>query len=259
VEDLTPRPSWVEGERVGIGFPVITLAIDTSEARGCVAVLREGLVAATRAHRNSFDYSAWLLPAVESALGEASTKMESLDLLAVCTGPGSFTGLRVGLTAVKAWAEVYGKPVVGVSRLEAIARLQPIASPFLVASYDAQRGQLFAALYRNANGRRARLGEEMVIPPGELVSLVDTKADRNKVTWVCLDIELVSNAEGIAARIDAGDEIVHASVELAPQIGILAEDLAARGRFSDALTLDANYIRRSDAEIFWKGPRVNVR
>lgn len=237
---------------------MITLAIDTSEARGCVAVLREGLVESQIAHRDNSDYSAWLLPAVEAALAEAGTKMESLGLLAVSTGPGSFTGLRVGLTAVKAWAEVYGKSVVGVSRLEAIARSQPVGSPFLVASYDAQREQLFAALYRNGESPE-RLDQEMVVSPGELMAVVRERANGQQVSWICLDPSLLSDAEGMQARIVSGDEIIRCSTELAPQIGILAEQQAARGRFSDALTLDANYVRRSDAEIFWKGPSVGVR
>lgn len=238
---------------------MVTLAIDTSEARGSVAVLRDSLLAAGRVHRDNSDYSAWLLPAVEAALAEAGIKMESLDLLAVSTGPGSFTGLRVGLTAVKAWAEVYRKPVVGVSRLKAIAGSELFISPFLVASYDAQRGQLFAALYCNATGHAESLGEEMVISPGELVSLVAEEAKQQKVTWICLDPELVSNAEGIEARISAGDAIVRGTEELAFRIGILAEEQAGKGHFSDPLTLDANYVRRSDAEIFWKGLSVGGR
>ena len=65
---------------------------------------------ARKLHDDGSDYSGWLLPQVARALTEASAKMADVDLLAVSTGPGSFTGLRVGLTSVKAWAEVYRKP-----------------------------------------------------------------------------------------------------------------------------------------------------
>ena len=87
------------------------LAVDTSEARGSVALLRRGELLATRVHDTSHDYSEWLLPAVDELLGASRMRMAELDLLAVSTGPGSFTGVRVGLTTVKAWVEVYGKPV----------------------------------------------------------------------------------------------------------------------------------------------------
>jgi tRNA threonylcarbamoyladenosine biosynthesis protein TsaB len=238
---------------------VITLAIDTSEARGSVAVLRDGSVAALRAHGDASDYSAWLLPAVEAVTGEVGTKTSLVDLLGVSTGPGSFTGLRVGLTAVKAWAEVYGTRIVGVSRLEAMVQSQPANSPVVAASYDAQRGQLFAALYRNTSGCPERVGEEMVISPVDLLSVVGAEAKGQKVTWLCLDPEAIRNTEGLEARIRAGDVILACSSQLAPNIGILAEKQAAMGRFSDPLTLDANYVRRSDAEIFWKGWSAGVR
>jgi len=231
---------------------VITLAIDTSEARGSVAVLRDGSLRAERAHRDGSDYSGWLLPAVEEVLSEAGSKMEQLEVLAVSTGPGSFTGLRVGLTTVKAWAEVYNKRIVGVSRLEAIARSQTGDCPLVVAFYDAQRGQLFAGLYAKAEGYLRRVGDEMVISPGDLVSLVGGQAGGQRVAWIGLDPELVNKEQGMDARIGAGDRILTCSDELAGDIGMLAEERALRGQFSDPLTLDANYVRRSDAEIFWK-------
>jgi tRNA threonylcarbamoyladenosine biosynthesis protein TsaB len=238
---------------------VITFAIDTSEARGSVAVLHEGLVVGAKAHRDGSDYSGWLLPAVEEVLAGASTKMEHLDLLAVCTGPGSFTGLRVGLTAVKAWAEVYDERIVGVPRLEAVARSLAGDWPFIAASYDAQRGQLFAALYKKTSGCLQRVGDELVISPDDLVSFVGREAGGQRVAWIGLDPELVSGARGMDGRIAAGDKVLACSDELAPNIGVLAEERAIRGQFSDPLILDANYVRRSDAEIFWKGSSAGAR
>ena len=83
---------------------------------------KSGAVASLEAHETTEDYSTWLLPAVRRCLLTAGAALEDVGLLAVATGPGSFTGLRVGLTTVKAWSELYGKPVVGVSRLEVMAR-----------------------------------------------------------------------------------------------------------------------------------------
>jgi tRNA threonylcarbamoyladenosine biosynthesis protein TsaB len=238
---------------------VITLAIDTCEPRGSVAVLRAGTAVALRRHEDNTDYSVWLLPAVERALAEAEIGMDQLDLLGVATGPGSFTGVRVGLTTVKAWAEVYGKPVIGVSRLEAMARTRKNWAGFLAASYNAQRGQLFSAVYSNINGQAARVGDEMVIAPGELVELVGSQAGEERVTWISLDPELITELEPWKRRVAKGDVMEVCSPDLAPSIGILAEERALRGEFSDPLALDANYVRRSDAEIFWRGPASHVR
>jgi tRNA threonylcarbamoyladenosine biosynthesis protein TsaB len=122
---------------------LITLGIDTCEARGSVAVRKDGSLAALEKHESSEDYSSWLLPAVDRGLQVAGAKLREVGLLAVAAGPGSFTGVRVGLTAVKAWAELFGIKVVGVSRLEAMARQLADAGGFVAASFDARRGQVF--------------------------------------------------------------------------------------------------------------------
>jgi tRNA threonylcarbamoyladenosine biosynthesis protein TsaB len=241
-------------------FPrMITLAIDTSDPRGSVALLKDGAVVARRTHDNTQDYSAWLLPAVDAALSEAKTKMEQLDLLAVSTGPGSFTGLRVGLTTVKAWGEVYGKRIVGVSRLEALAHCWEGSSDFVASCYDAQREQLFAGLYRNAPGTLARCGDELVISPEDFVRMVDEQAGNRSLAWITLDPEKLENLEAMKQRTASGDQIIRVSSELARMIGRRAEEEAAKGLFSDSLTLDANYVRRSDAEIFWKSKPGEAR
>jgi tRNA threonylcarbamoyladenosine biosynthesis protein TsaB len=238
---------------------VIILAIDTSENRGSVALVREGRCLAAARHEFGVDYSAWLLPAVDGVLQNAGTKMEQVELLAVTTGPGSFTGLRVGLTTVKAWAEVYGKPVVGVSRLEAIARTVGCPETLVAASYDAQRGQLFGALYRGLNSRMSLIGDERVVSPEEFVAAVDEQAGKEAVTWVGLDLQLIRSTVSGEKRASLGDRFVVCSDELASTIGILGEERASAGELSDPLELDANYVRRSDAEIFWKDTPSRVR
>jgi tRNA threonylcarbamoyladenosine biosynthesis protein TsaB len=237
---------------------VITIAIDTSEARGSVALLREGTAVACVRHADSSDYSEWLLPAVDRALADAGVKMELVDLLAASTGPGSFTGLRVGLTTVKAWAEVYGKRVVGVSRLEALGRSVETRTEFVASCYDAQRGQLFGGFYRSEPACLKQLEDEVVASPEEFVRMVAEGARQGRVTWAALDADLLRNVDFMRPRLEAGDVLVAASSELAPTIGMIAASRARVGEFSDPVTLDANYVRRSDAEIFWKGPSAGV-
>jgi tRNA threonylcarbamoyladenosine biosynthesis protein TsaB len=164
----------------------------------------------------------------------------------------------VGLTTVKAWAEVYGKPIVGVSRLESMARAgEPCG--FVAASYDAQRGQIFGGLYRWVDGAMKAVEAEMVTAPGAFVALVEEKARTESVRWVTLDPQLISSAAGWGVRSRRGDRLIACPADVASLIGELAEERATRGEFTDALELDANYVRRSDAEILWKGPASSVR
>ena len=241
---------------------MITLAMDTTESRGSVAVRHDGQTVATEAHTDGSDYSEWLLPTVERVLRVAGTDIRSLDLYGVTTGPGSFTGVRVGLTTVKAWCEVHGKPVVGVSRLAALASsvvLREGDRGLLAAFYDAQRGQVFGAVYRTDGGLLESVGDEIVIAPEGFLQLVAKEAGTGAVQWASLDPELVTGLEGWGDRAGRGDVMEKVSPQLAATVGRIAEERAKAGKFSDPLELDANYVRRSDAEIFWKGPAAHVR
>ena len=171
----------------------LTLALDTSEARGSVALRREGRLSSFRQHGTDEDYSSWLLPAVHDLLKESQSKLEDLTLLAVGTGPGSFTALRVGLTTVKAWAEVYGTPVVGVSRLQALAHRGSKCASYIAACYDAQRGQIFGALFRRGAKGIEAVEPEAVLAPDGFLELVSTSCGVNPVRWVVLDPALISS------------------------------------------------------------------
>src|SRR5450432_377078 len=100
---------------------MLILAIDTCDARGSVALLRDENCLHVVSHVDSQDYSGWLLPAVDAVLVAADCKISDVNVFAAACGPGSFTGVRVGLTAVKAWAEVHNRGIAAVSRLAALA------------------------------------------------------------------------------------------------------------------------------------------
>ena len=160
---------------------MLLIALDTCDSNGSVAVLRDAETLHTVVHDSSDDYSSWLLPAVQTALQTAGTTLADVDAYAVAAGPGSFTGVRVGLATVKAWAEVYGRPIAAVSRLEALATLASEAAPYVAAFADGRRGQLFAALYRRHGGALERLEEEMVIAPERFVAWAAGIAGGNRI------------------------------------------------------------------------------
>ena len=244
------------------------LALDTCDARGSVCVLRDSEVLQSVEHDSSDDYSLWLLPAIDRALQCAGLTFPDIDVYVAASGPGSFTGVRVGLTTVKAWAEVTDKPIVGVSRLEALAiQADPAAGECVAAFTNAQRKQIFGALYRrNSDGKDSghtltRIGDEAVIAPEAFLSWAVENSTGLPLRWISTDPEMLTETEAWALRqkesgtrlVDnaAGVSVQPASPNLAPAIGKLGYRLATKKEFVDPLRLDANYVRRSDAEVSW--------
>ncbi len=238
---------------------MLILAIDTSTRTGSVALLRDDRVLDEVSGREETPYSTRLFRDLEVLQSRAHFRLNEIDVFAVASGPGSFTGLRVGLTAVKAWAEVYGKPIAPVSGLEAIAAQskalegvlasnEVVISPFL----DARRGQLFGSSYRwEQKFRRLDLiGEESILSAEEFLISAAANSAPGGAVLVSPTPEVIP--EDLLQRYLPGAQVEIVSGALAPMIGRLGFERASRGEFVDALHLDANYVRRSDAENAWK-------
>jgi len=224
-----------------------------------VAALRDEAILKIVAHESQEDYSSWLLPAVRECLAGSGLQMELVDAYAAAAGPGSFTGVRVGLTTVKAWAEVYGKRVVAVSRLEALAAEASEGTAWVAAFVTAQRDQVFGAVYQRNGTGLVRLGDEMVIAPGKFVETAAEFAKGESISWISTDAECFVSEEAWKTREMRGEIVERVSSARAPMIGRIGLAALAEGRFTDALALDANYVRRPDAEILWKGSQVHGR
>jgi tRNA threonylcarbamoyladenosine biosynthesis protein TsaB len=235
---------------------VLILALDTSSPSGSIAILRDEKVIGVVSTATGEVYSSRMFRELEILLSERAMKMEEIELFAVAAGPGSFTGLRVGLTAVKAWAEVYGKPVAAVSALEAVAVQASSQASVVIPVLDARRGQVYFGIYRRmkdgAEIRVALDGEEFVMTPAEFFETVMARVGSAEFAIVTptpdLFAALRSQNETEFGRIS----VESASAVLAPMIGQLGFQQARRGHLVDALTLDANYVRRTDAEMQWK-------
>jgi tRNA threonylcarbamoyladenosine biosynthesis protein TsaB len=238
---------------------MLILAIDTSTRMGSAALLRDSRVLAEISGLEETPYSTRLFRDIALLQNRANFRLDQIDVFAVAAGPGSFTGLRVGLTAVKGWAEVHGKPIAAVSGLEAIAAESltgeaPGASnaTFLAPFLDARRGQIFGAIYRKIADDEKSLAlasDESILSLDEFLELVKGKSPQS--------VRLVSPTPEVlpAAQIEKvlpGASIIQVTAALAPEIGRLGFQRARRGDLVDSLRLDANYVRRSDAEAAWK-------
>jgi tRNA threonylcarbamoyladenosine biosynthesis protein TsaB len=233
---------------------VLILALDTCDARGSVALLRDESLLHAEPHATAEDYSSWLLPAIARILASANLTLRDIGLYAVAAGPGSFTGVRVGLTTAKAWSEVHGRHIAAVSRLEAIATQSIGSSPYIAAFIDARRNQVFAALYRRQAASLQRVDEEMVIAPDKFLEWCLAKSGSEKIDWISIDTDCLTQTPRWASRLALNETLQKLPPLLAPRVGQIGYRLALQNRLTDALSLDANYVRRSDAEIFWKGP-----
>lgn len=236
---------------------VLILALDTSSPAGSIAVLRDDKIIGTVSAWTGEIYSSRMFRQVDFLLSELSISLNEIDLFAVSVGPGSFTGLRVGLTAIKGWSEVYRKPIGAVSALEAVAIQADSRVKRVAAALDARRGQVYFAMYerKSDGGTLAADGGERVATPEEFVAMVNASFAQSDATLVTPVPGLLNSA--LSRSETNGQANVHleeVSPVLAPFVGRIAVRKAQRGDFADPLTLDANYVRRSDAELHWKVP-----
>ena len=236
------------------------IVVDTADARGSVSLFDKTELVCLEAHSSDEDYSSWLLRAVNRVLASSSLSLAELNGYAVCAGPGSFTGLRVGLTTVKAWAEIHDKPIAAVSRLEALAVADSQAQePFIATYIDARREQVFAALYIRGGDRLERLGEESVTSLPDFIAEIKEKADGKPVRWVTPDPRMLESLPAWPSLAASGHIIELAAPPFARRLGFLAYRKFRSRDTTDALSLDANYVRRSDAEAFWKGNKSALK
>jgi tRNA threonylcarbamoyladenosine biosynthesis protein TsaB len=228
------------------------LALDTSSEHGSLAVLEDETVVGLVRWAPGEDHSTKLFRDLQRLLAEVNAQMNDFGLLAVVAGPGSFTGLRVGLTAVKAWSEVHGTPIAAVSGLEALATMSRRETQFLAPVLDARRGQIFAGLYERNVAGLAAMRDDAVLSAAEFLTGSDVQQHRERLSFVTPSPVLIH--EHLAAAGFSQNCVEKVEWLLAPAAGRLGLQRARQGRTVDALTLDAHYVRRSDAELTWKEP-----
>ena len=232
---------------------MILLALDTCDSRGSVAVLRDDEVLKAIPHEGTEDYSSWVLPNVEKTLKASGLGIRDIDVFAVASGPGSFTGVRMGLTTVKAWSEAYGRKIASVSRLEAMAAQAAAGGQYVAAFVDAHRDQVFGGLYRRQGPGLSLVEDEMVAAPAEFMDWVRQRSINARVSWISMDPEKMTAQKAWRERAALGESVELSTSVLAPVIGRIGRQRALEGHLTDALALDAEYVRRPDAEVFWKG------
>ena len=149
---------------------MLILAFESSAKAASAALVRDGKLISQYSQCSGLTHSRTLLPMGEDMLKNAQLSYADVDLIAVAQGPGSFTGIRIGVSMVKGLAWALEKPCAGVSTLEAMAWHGLAAGGLVCPVMDARRSQVYNALFRIENGRPVRLTEDRPIALEELAA-----------------------------------------------------------------------------------------
>lgn len=219
----------------------LILAIDTTHQWGSLALVRGNEILEELELEAPDGFAHVIYDSLGALLERRAVHLREIACFASAAGPGSFTGVRVGLACIKGLAEACGKPAVAVSNLQALAWFG--SAPLRAAVVDARRGEVYGAVY-DAEGCN-------VVPEtvGRFAPWLET------VPWH--DVEFVYSGFPTFRELLAGTRWEQAPALAAPRvlaraIACIAACRLARGEAQDPATLDANYVRRSDAELFWK-------
>lgn len=149
---------------------MLILAFESSARAASAALVRDGRLLSQYSQCTALTHSRTLLPMAEDMLKSTETELREVDMFAVAHGPGSFTGIRIGVSTVKGLSWAADKPCVGVSTLEAMAWHGVSAGGYVCCVMDARRQQVYNALFRIEDGRPLRLTEDRAISLEQLQS-----------------------------------------------------------------------------------------
>lgn len=223
---------------------MIILAVDTTTFTGSVALLEKTKLLAEVNIDSSSTYSERLLPAVDFILQTNELKIQDMDGFAVAAGPGSFTGIRIGLSTVKSFSYASGKPAAAISALEALAlKLRHPQSHLLCPLLDAKKGEVYAALFESRGGKLQEIVPQgaylpdrffSLLPSHRIISFIGNGMDayRDKIFQYFKD----------KARFSQRSHFI------AYEIGLLGYGLLKKKKGASAQELKPLYFRKSQAE-----------
>ena len=224
---------------------MLTLAFETSAKAASVALTENGKLLGESYQNTGLTHSQTLMVMAEDLLKQCGKTVADVTAVAVAEGPGSFTGVRIGVAAAKGFAWGGQIPCFGVSTLEAMAETLGIWQGHVCACMDARRNQVYNALFLVDQGRVERLSEDRAI------ALADLKSDLEHIDG---PIYLVGDGSSLTYKTlsEAVPELIlppeHRMHQRAVGVALLAEKKHASGETGDGNALSPNYLRLSQAE-----------
>lgn len=221
------------------------LAIETSAKSVSAAVVENGVPLASAYQNMGLTHSRTLMPLVDGMLSAAGLRVRDMDLLAAANGPGSFTGLRIGVSALKGLAWALEKPCCGVSTLAAMARNLAHMEGLIICAMDARRNQVYNALFLAQDGVLTRQCPDRAIGLAELAEEIKNRPEPKFVVGdgagLCYNHLL---EQDVPCRMAPPQLVMQNAVGVA----LAAEEMAAAGQVTTSRDLVPVYLRLSQAE-----------
>jgi tRNA threonylcarbamoyladenosine biosynthesis protein TsaB len=229
---------------------VYVLGIEAATPVAGVAVVNEEKILAERFINNKRTHSVNLLPMIKEVIIDAGIKPEEINGIAVSSGPGSFTGLRIGMTTAKTLAQVWNIPVISVSTLDAMSfplvGYYGLVCPIL----NARKNEVYSAIYQGRSAEIIRLESPMAVPISELLQRLNAWPNENILfLGDAIDIyqQELKDSLGLRAQFAASAAILPRGATVA-ELGI---NKLSRGEVMSPLEIKPDYLRQSEAEVKW--------
>lgn len=225
------------------------LGIDTSTMTTSIALIEDEKILGQIMLNSNMSHSEHLMDTVDFLLTSSEVKIGDIDLFAVAVGPGSFTGIRIGIATVKSFVQSLKTDVVGVSTLEILAK-NVNTHEYIAPVIDARRNRVYGAVYKSVNGILK------AIVPEDIYSTEDFFERLEEFEGVVL----VGEVDRFETEIDGKYQIGYGDSNLAraSNLCIIAGERYARGEVDDPYALNANYMGKSQAQIDYEKRNGNV-
>lgn len=223
---------------------MIILAVDTTTFSGSIALLEKTRLIAEINTDSSSTYSERLLPAVDFLLKTNQLNIQDMDGFAVTVGPGSFTGIRIGLSTVKSFSYASGKPVAGVSTLKAFAeKLRYSQAHLLCPILDAKKGEVYAALFESKGDKLFEVVPQGAYSPDRFFSSLPS---HRVISFIGSGVQVYRKK--IFQYFKDKARLSHRSPFIAYETGLLGYELLRKKKGVSAEKLEPLYFRKSQAE-----------
>ncbi|MDF2984797.1 MAG: universal bacterial protein YeaZ [Eubacterium sp.] len=222
------------------------LALDTSTNVATAAILEDGIIIGEYSCNKGKTHSQRLMPMIQSLLEAVGLKATDMDAFAASVGPGSFTGLRIGVTTVKAMAFAAQKPVISVHTLDALAYNLPLSKAILCPVIDARNNQVFTAVYKFSGDKLERLTDYLGIHINELADILDAMEGDVLFLGDAAGMHKDYFSERLGGR--AGLAPSNAVAARAASVAVLAGKAFEAGKLESCYDMVPFYLRKSQAE-----------
>lgn len=229
------------------------LAVDTSASVASVAVIEDGTILGEYSINNKKTHSQKLLPMIDELLKNLELKVGDIDYFAASSGPGSFTGLRIGITTIKSLAYSVNKQVIAVPTLDALANNITSSDALICPIMDARNSQVYTALYSVENGITKNITEYMGIHITDLCDIINGK--NKKVVFLGDGVAIHKNLLKEKLQVPCDFASAASVMQRSASVAEVAMKMLMENRQQSSFDMVPFYLRKSQAERMFDGDK----